>query len=78
MKTYQGAKKNYFALSETPAVPDRMFRLALNEAEALAWQTDYPQLVFPILATEKTQAVTEWNARQERLHQKDSVRVMSN
>ena len=26
---------------------NRLFRLALDEAEALAWQTGYPQLVFP-------------------------------
>jgi hypothetical protein len=42
-------------------------RLALNEAEALAWQTMYPHLVFPILATEKVQAVVAWNSRQQRL-----------
>ena len=34
-------------------VRERMLRLALNEAEALAWQTEYPHLVFPTLATEK-------------------------
>lgn len=42
-------------------------RLALNEAEALAWQTMYPHLVFPVLATEKVQAVAAWNTRQRRL-----------
>ena len=42
-------------------------RLALNEAEALAWQTMYPHLVFPILAAEKVQAVAAWNRRQQRL-----------
>jgi hypothetical protein len=78
MKTYQGAKKNYFVMSETPVVPDRMFRLALNEAKALAWQTEYPRLVFPVLAAEKTQAVTEWRARQNWLRQKNSIRGMSN
>ena len=42
-------------------------RLALNEAEALAWQTMYPHLVFPVLAAEKVQAVAAWNARQQQL-----------
>jgi hypothetical protein len=42
-------------------------RLALNEAEALAWQTMYPHLIFPTLATEKAQAVATWNSRQQRL-----------
>ena len=34
-----------------------LFQLALNEAEALAWQTDYPHLFFPTLAMERVQAV---------------------
>ena len=44
---------------------ERLLRLALNEAEATAWQTLYPQLVFPVLATEKVQAVIAWEARQQ-------------
>jgi hypothetical protein len=43
---------------------EHLLRLALNEAEALAWQTPYPQLVFADLATEKIQAVVNWSARQ--------------
>jgi len=39
-------------------------RLALNEAEAMAWQTTYPDFVFPALALEKVQAVAAWNRRQ--------------
>jgi hypothetical protein len=46
-----------------------LFQLALNEAEALAWQTDYPQLVFPALAVEKIQAVAAWRTRQQSVHQ---------
>ncbi len=45
-------------------VQDRMLRLALNEAEALAWQTLYPHLVFPALAAEKIQGVAAWNHHQ--------------
>lgn len=63
---------------QTLAGPDRIFRLALNEAEALAWQTGYPHLLFPVLATEKIQAATDWSARQKLLRQKKSGRVMSN
>lgn len=44
-----------------------MVRLALNEAEAEAWQTEYPHLVFPVLAAEKVQAVAAWNRRQQSL-----------
>ena len=43
-----------------------LLRLALNEAEGLAWQTAYPHLVFPDLATEKVQAVIAWETRQAR------------
>jgi hypothetical protein len=41
-----------------------LFRLALNEAEFLAAQTEYPHLVYPALAMEKVQAVNNWRARQ--------------
>ena len=43
---------------------ERLLHLALNEAEALAWESRYPQLFFPDLATEKIRAVTVWNNRQ--------------
>ncbi len=45
--------------------PEHLVRLALNEAEVAAWQTQFPHLVFPMLATEKIQAVASWNARQQ-------------
>jgi hypothetical protein len=44
-----------------------LLRLALNEAEALAWQTEYPELLFADLATEKAHAVADWHTRQQRL-----------
>ena len=44
---------------------ERLLRQALNEAEAVAWQTMYPHLVFPTLAAEKVQAVIAWEARQQ-------------
>jgi hypothetical protein len=43
---------------------EHLLHLALNEAEALAWQTPYPQLVFPDLAVEKIQAVANWSSHQ--------------
>ena len=49
------------------ALPERMLRLALNEAEAVAWQTAIPHLVFPTLAAEKLQAVAKWNITQQAL-----------
>ena len=44
---------------------EHVLRLALNEAEALAWQSGFPQLFFPDLAMEKAQAVVAWEARQQ-------------
>jgi hypothetical protein len=49
--------------------PQRLLRLALNEAEALSWQTGFPQLVFPTLAREKAQALVDWHLRQVSLQQ---------
>jgi hypothetical protein len=46
---------------------EHLLRLTLNEAEALAWETDFPQLVFPALATEKVAALAEWQRRQRTL-----------
>jgi len=46
------------------AVPKKLLNLALAEAEALAWQTAYPHLLFPSLAAEKVDATVRWHARQ--------------
>lgn len=42
-----------------------LLRLAVNEAEALAWETDFPHLVFPTLAAEKAQAIGHWQSHQQ-------------
>jgi hypothetical protein len=60
------AKEAIFAEShQALKSQERLLRLALNEAEAVAWQTRYPHLVFPTLAMEKVQAVIAWEARQQ-------------
>jgi len=67
-------KRNLIAeLQDSFQVPEQLYRQALVEAEALAWQTDYPQLVFPTLATEKVQAVAAWHRRQRSLSRNWSV-----
>jgi hypothetical protein len=43
---------------------NQLLQSALNEAEALAWQTPFPHLLFPVLAHEKASAVSRWAARQ--------------
>ena len=47
---------------------EHLLRLALIEAEALAWQSGVPQLVFPTLAREKAQAAAAWHRRQRSIH----------
>lgn len=49
----------------TLAAHEHLLRLAVNEAEALAWQTGFPHLLFPALAMEKVRAVAAWHERQE-------------
>src|SRR3954467_15904474 len=46
---------------------ERMLRLALNEAEALACLTEYPLLIFPTLALEKVQGVVGWQRHQQQV-----------
>lgn len=59
------ARETIFAESRAAlATQERLLQLALNEAEAVAWQTGYPHLVFPTLAMEKVQAVAAWDTTQ--------------
>ena len=51
----------------------RLFQLALNEAEAMAWQTGFAHLLFPVLAWEKARAVAEWHARQESIRRTEPI-----
>lgn len=39
---------------------EQVLRLAVNEAEAIAWETEFPYLVFPTLALEKAQEAAHW------------------
>jgi hypothetical protein len=57
---------------QTVGANEHLLQLALNEAEALAWQTEVPYLVFPDLAVEKVQAVTAWTARQNLMREGSS------
>jgi hypothetical protein len=57
---------------------NQMLRLAVNEAEALAWETDYPHLVFPALAHEKAEQVTSWEARQQEIRRSQPRRNYHN
>jgi hypothetical protein len=67
----QAIKEKLFEQYRTYARrPDHLLRLALNEAEALAWQSGYPALVFPVLATEKAEAAVAYGKKQQCIQQK--------
>ena len=42
-----------------------LVQLALNEAEALAYDSGFPLLTFPLLAREKAEAVSAWRLQQQ-------------
>ena len=54
-----------------------LLRLAVNEAEALAWQTEYPELLFADLATEKAHAVADWHVRQQHLRRRTAPALVA-
>ena len=62
----QKSKQNLLAKFHSAfAGQEQLLRLAVNEAEAVAFLTDYPHLVFPTLALEKVQGVANWRAHQK-------------
>src|SRR5215469_3440088 len=52
---------------DTFKVQEQLLRNVLSQAEALAFQTLYPQLVFAELAAEKIQRAAAWSNKQRRL-----------
>jgi hypothetical protein len=50
-----------------------LLRLALFEADVLARQTGYPELLFPVLAAEKAQSAARWQFRQQYLLRNNSA-----
>jgi hypothetical protein len=52
---------------------EHVLHLAVNEAEALAWQTEFPELLFPTLAAEKAQEAAAWHARQQSVRRTRSI-----
>ncbi|MDB6059289.1 MAG: hypothetical protein JWO95_3133 [Verrucomicrobiales bacterium] len=62
------AKENVIAeFSANLKGREHMLQLAVNEAEAIAWQTEFPYLVFPTLAREKAASVENWAAHQRQV-----------
>jgi hypothetical protein len=70
LRQVQGIKESMMREFESPRREQvQMLRLALNEAEALAWQTPYPHLLFPVLAQEKAESARQWAERQRSVKQ---------
>jgi hypothetical protein len=59
--------------SELRAEQPQILRLALNEAEAIAEETGFAELVFPTLAEEKAHALAEWTRRQKEIQRDSSI-----
>jgi len=58
-------------------VHERVIQLAVNEAEALAWETEYPHLVFPALALEKVNGAAIWQQRQRLIRRPNAVYALA-
>ncbi len=58
--------------AQTMAGYDYRLKAAINEAEALAWQTPYPHLFFPVLAEEKAAEAQQWAAQQRAIRERTS------
>jgi hypothetical protein len=67
-------EREYFALAQDDP---RLLRLALNEAEALAWATGFPELIFPVLAQEKAGKVAVWHERQKSVREPRPVHAFA-
>jgi hypothetical protein len=51
----------------------RIVHLTLNEAEALAWDSGFPHLFFPLLAEEKVSKAADWVNRQRSVRESSEV-----
>ena len=60
------AKENVLAeFKDAFKTREPLLQRAVAEADALARQTDYPHLLFPLLAAEKIQSAANWQTRQQ-------------
>ena len=63
---FDALKREVFSLFQPVfGAKDHLLRLAIIEADALARQTEYPHLLFPVLAAEKARNAARWQIRQQ-------------
>jgi hypothetical protein len=55
------------AVETEGGVSQQLVQQAMNEAEALAWTTQYPLLFLPELAEEKIRGARQWASRQQEI-----------
>jgi formate-dependent nitrite reductase cytochrome c552 subunit len=69
------AVKAKMAAEFSPAMTgyEEVLCAALNEAEAVAWQTPYPHLLFPVLAEEKAVEARQWAAHQRVIRERSDA-----
>lgn len=69
------AVKAKVAAEFSPAMTgyEHVLSASLNEAEAVAWQTPYPHLLFPVLAEEKAVEARQWAAHQRAIRQRSNA-----
>ena len=67
------AKESLIAeFKDTYEIHERLLHQVINEAEALACETEYPHLVFPALALEKVRVAASWHERQGLIRRRDA------
>ena len=72
------AKQNIIAeFRDVFQAQEQLLQQAIVEADALAWQTEYPHLLFPVLAAEKVQRAAQWQSRQQFLLENHSVYALA-
>ena len=52
-------------------IPAPWLQQSINEAEALAWQTGFPNLLFPLLAEEKVRKLGRWYSHQQMIQRQN-------
>jgi hypothetical protein len=59
------------------AEQNALFRRAANDAEAIAWATNYPLLFFPTLLEEKAAAARRQFSRQQQIRRRSRVLTLA-
>ena len=67
----RGEIERKYSLIKTQA--PRILQLTLNEAEAVAWESGFPHLIFPLLAEEKARKAAAWIERQQAVREQTGV-----